>query len=698
MKQLILIFIHFLYHIFSLCEEMKFYKSMRNICGSFIKISILSMILTLSHISLADNTVSYPKPKGKTPVMAEAFGGLGMTGPNDAEGRLSCVGSTSLFARLVYDALTIGVYEIARASFSMVDTGTCQNVDPHIEYKVYHYSFPFSWKWTTYSESAGDTNWFIAPPLVMKVARQSDQLCVQLWMPLLGYQNIGCKYQADTSKTSIKYPCFVANSCLGTSHTNQSLFRVTSHVIECLNDTISSIFFTSQNCYDATGNNNLNTFASFRDNMRSIVRILLTLYVIFFGMKVALGGDMPPAGEVVTFVLKMVFVIYFSVGVPYPGAVGGYQDGVSFIYTFFTTASSQLSDLMYSAGGVEGLCHYPLSLYDAKSQYLALWDSIDCRIAYYLGLNFLNSGFKNAAWHIIMGGVFGFNFIFVIALVIFFVFFISIVVHFTHVFALSLIAIAILVYMAPLFVPFALFNQTRGFFDSWIKQLISYSLQPMILTAFIALMLTIFDSQVFGSCVFNSEKIPDSSWLSVYSGEDVHLSDYYGFGIANADASDCNQTFGFSLNAATSFLKQKDLFFFTISILNPSIVDGLLTNLLTLVLFAFLFHALSNQVGLIAADITGGAPLSRMAIGANVVFDKVSDRAKSYLKSKISGKGSDNKGGGLDAQVVPSGSSNPADAQVVASGGGQSTSPGGGQSASPGGGQGGASRTRPGST
>lgn len=638
---------------------------MKQVTRLFCQLFILLFLVGISLESKAVQ-VTFPKSKGDAPAMAEPRYGLGMVQPSDHDARLSCVGSTSLFARLVYDTLTIGFYEVARASFSMTDAQdpngqtTCQNVDPVISYKVLHYQFPFSWDWDTYSEYAGDSNWFLLPPLVMKVATQSDQLCVQLWMPLLGYQNIGCKYQADPSKTTVNFPCFVADSCLGNTHNNQNLFRITSNVIECLNDTIASIFFSPAGCSDASGANDLNTFQSFRDNMRSIVRMMLTLYIIFFGMKVALSGDMPPAPEVITFVLKMVLVIYFSVGLPYPGAPGGYQDGVSFVYTFFTSASSDLSDLMYTAGGVQGLCYYPQHLY-GNNAYLALWDSIDCRIAYYLGLNFLNSGITQAVWQVIMGAVLSFQVIFAIVLVIFLVFFISIIVHFTHVFALSLIAIALLVYMAPLFVPFALFNQTKGFFDSWLKQLISYSLQPMILAAFIALLLTVFDSQVFGSCSFTSQQLPSYSWLSVFAGDGVTLSDYWGFTVANPDDADCNKTFGYTLTfASTKLLNPKDLFFFTIDEISPHAVDAMLMNLLTLVLFSFLFHGLANQVGLIAADITGGAPLSKMAVGATAVFDKAAHLAKAYIKSKMGDKkGSKEeleKAAGDDAKVARKGS------------------------------------------
>jgi type IV secretion system protein VirB6 len=50
-------------------------------------------------------------------------------------------------------------------------------------------------------------------------------------------------------------------------------------------------------------------------------------------------------------------------------------------------------------------------------------------------------------------------------------------------FLLSKIAIAILIILAPVFIPFVLFKFTRGLYDNWLKQLISYALQPVIVIA-----------------------------------------------------------------------------------------------------------------------------------------------------------------------------------------------------------------------
>jgi type IV secretion system protein VirB6 len=625
-----------------------------------IVMMFISAFLVCTTPSNTYATQTYPKSKtinlssGTTPTTGvqmatpAAPGTLGVITSADSDGKMTCIGATSLLARIVYDVMTIGIYEAARASVSMTDTGTCGNTDPTLTFKVYHYVFP-GFEWVTYNESSGDSLWFLLPPLVMHVETVSDKLCLQLWMPLLSYQNIGCKYTSDPSNTTVAAPCFVSETCSGQNSLTQSPFNLTTSIIECLNNTIKTIFTANPNCSDSTGA--LTNFSSFRDQMRTIVRMLLVIYIIFFGFKISLGGEIPPAGEVLMFGMKMILVLYFSVGLPSASSPGGYQDGVqTFLYPFFSQASSDLADMMYEAGGARGLCAYGTDnvQYASGGSYLALWNSIDCRFAYYMGLSYMN-GLLTAAWELILGGVFAFQVIFVIVLIIFLVFFVSIIVHFTHVFILSMISIALLIYMAPLFVPCALFNQTKGFYDAWLKQIISYTLQPMILASFIALMLTVFDTQVFGTCTFTTGSLPKTSWVQFIVGYD-DLASYKGFEIDSTNAdnanSSCTSTMGYAFLSGVSMLSSKNLFFFTIPVIVSDFVDQFLPGLLTLVLFGFLFHALAGQVGMIAGDLTGGAPLAKMAVGATAVFDKAAGMAKAVAKNAMG----DTKGAAEEAK------------------------------------------------
>ena len=59
------------------------------------------------------------------------------------------------------------------------------------------------------------------------------------------------------------------------------------------------------------------------------------------------------------------------------------------------------------------------------------------------------------------------------------------------IYALSIFAKALLFSLAPIFLSFMLFNQTKAMFDAWVKQLINYSLQPVIVIAFIGMFIAL---------------------------------------------------------------------------------------------------------------------------------------------------------------------------------------------------------------
>lgn len=72
-------------------------------------------------------------------------------------------------------------------------------------------------------------------------------------------------------------------------------------------------------------------------------------------------------------------------------------------------------------------------------------------------------------------------------------------------FLMSMVIISLLIFVAPLFLCFMLFQQTKSFFDSWWKMLISFTLQPVALFASIAIfnlliVITLFTALGFTAC------------------------------------------------------------------------------------------------------------------------------------------------------------------------------------------------------
>ncbi|MGI4776380.1 MAG: type IV secretion system protein, partial [Janthinobacterium lividum] len=72
----------------------------------------------------------------------------------------------------------------------------------------------------------------------------------------------------------------------------------------------------------------------------------------------------------------------------------------------------------------------------------------------------------------------------------------------TIIYLTALIAIGIIITMAPIFLCFMLFQITRSLFENWLRQLISYAIQPIILFTGIAFISIIVEGEIYASLGF----------------------------------------------------------------------------------------------------------------------------------------------------------------------------------------------------
>ncbi|MEK6733582.1 MAG: type IV secretion system protein [Pseudomonadota bacterium] len=387
-----------------------------------------------------------------------------------------------------------------------------------------------------------------------------------------------------------------------------------------------------------------------------------------------LGGEMPDKGEFFKFGAKYILVLYFSVGIYTSTASNGapvYTDGVrSIMLPLFEGGSIALANIVYSAGGSTGLCQYDPASYPAVTNgtkgfytsygYLSLWDSLDCRILYYLGFAQLSAlkktvekqGFVSIAsigvpvlLSMFMPALLSFQIIFAVFLITFMVFLISIIIYLVNIVVLCSIGMAILIYLAPVFVPMALFSPTKGFFDGWLKLLISYALQPMIVAAYIALMMTVFDQAMFGQCAFKSSVVN----FSLTGGGTKQLPffelcdpDNPSSGCSKvtkiAGATKCKETIGYQINSANNFIQSISALFFNIAILKPQVVGNMLTSLISLVLFAFLFYQFAELLSEFAAEVTGGTNIGSLAGNPMAFVNFAAIMAKAGVKYALKDK------------------------------------------------------------
>ncbi len=521
---------------------------------------------------------------------------------------------------------------------------------------------------------------YILPVANIRVMQNIDRLCAYFNTPL-GYQAIGCKYMPDCTNFGVSDNCFVADSCTDNGYKgSHSILPISATVIQCVKESIARIFIDTSACGDT--NQTVSYFPSFQHAMRKAVRAALALYLILFGIKMALGHDMPSKGEFFKMGAKYILVLYFSVGISTGYGVNNqpiYDDGITtYMIPFFTNGSSSLTTMIYTAGGATGLCAYDADTYEPEYAYLSMWDSIDCRILYYFGFDLsqlagkitagvndsadvINSDSSDAGsatvvaiselgsavlLGLLIPSFFSFQIIFLGFSTIFSVLLLSIVVYIVNVTIISMTLVSVLIYLAPLFVPMALFEQTKHYYDSWLKLLIAYALQPMIVAAYIAMMFTIFDQVIFGDCNFAKASI-----VIKYSGYTKEVPIYMLCDPGNPGpgcvpptniegVTPCEETIGYyitPIKAGYSYTDTVIALFFNIVTISASTVGNMMTGMFTLCLFGYLFYKFAGLLSEFAMDLTGGTNIGNLAGDPMAIANKAMEAVKSLVKAKMTG-------------------------------------------------------------
>jgi type IV secretion system protein VirB6 len=523
-----------------------------------------------------------------------------------------------------------------------------------------------------------------------RAVASETMICVETLLSI-GWATIGCRSITFKEPTSFNKGCMTEGSCVNhAARQSKSFFPITSVVMQCVKETVFKVFIDPNVCA-RSGGNPLAFFADFQKGMRQAVKAALTLYIIFFGVKIAIGSELPRNSEVFMFIIKMMLVYYFSVGFGstigssatysgsntsvnsptndyggmYVNAIGfnnGIQDFVLpamqiLAYSLAnlvgqSTGSSKCGDvtiaayqdkMIKSSQGNNGLCYFDASSYPDGYQYLALWDSLDCKIAFYLGFNNPNALLlvsESIVLYMIGPAFMGFQIILVILLALFAVFLLSMVVYFVNTFIIAIIGMAIIAYLAPIFVPMALFEKTSEYFQGWRRLLLSFAIQPVVVSAFLALTINVFDGLMFKGCcwsnigVVNSENQGLPAKLTTAGNSKGTVMPV----INNPNDVDCKNSPGgimFAIKNNQSAFETIGGAFFNVTVLNWAVGIKFLPSMVSLVLFAYLFYHFAQILSDFAADLTSGPALGGMAINPNSVLKSFGNMAKNAALAKL---------------------------------------------------------------
>lgn len=194
--------------------------------------------------------------------------------------------------------------------------------------------------------------------------------------------------------------------------------------------------------------------------MKTMLTLFLTLAIMFYGASVLLGIVKGSGIEVVGMIFKFLLVFYL---------VTDYENFSTFIKDILENTSDYLISVMgsvYSSGAYSGETKFSFA---------------DDLVSTILSLPFLKTVIALFSPSVGTGWVYG------LIMVMFMWFFVSAMVRAIYVYVLSLIMRAVLFGLAPIFIAFIMFNRTKFLFEGWLKQIIHFSLLPVILFAFLGL-------------------------------------------------------------------------------------------------------------------------------------------------------------------------------------------------------------------
>ncbi|MGL9717177.1 MAG: type IV secretion system protein [Wolbachia sp.] len=422
----------------------------------------------------------------------------------------------------------------------------------------------------------------------------------------VGYDNAGCFSQ------------YVSKACYDQAGSKSlAPIPVTSMIVQCIKESLD-------NLVAGKGTPNSKSFIRVaQERLKNTITAVLVLALILFSIKAMSGGVRSPQ-EMYMLIIKFALVMYFTTG-----------DVMQEHYGYLTKLSNGLSEIVLKASSEsKGICNYEAGDYkDGNYSYLAPWDRLDCRLLFYLGAPLDGIGGKIGTGSVgvlavllgaapallVAGSIFGIILAggqILTALVVIFmaVMMMMVILWMCYVFILSLVALSVIIILSPLFIPMVLFQHTKGYFDGWLKELIAYSLYPVMLFAFLSFMFIACDKIYFKNLKFEKEEIK-------VLGNEKHWFKLQGGKCDQDDTLACMmQNYSFKKSSVLG------LFDFTYMEFSSSLIE----ELLKLALILFLFYHFLNILPEMAAELSGNY---RAALGSGATPGKMMSKAFSAAKA-----------------------------------------------------------------
>jgi type IV secretory pathway VirB6-like protein len=270
-------------------------------------------------------------------------------------------------------------------------------------------------------------------------------------------------------------------------------------------------------------------FTKLRDRFKTAIKMALSLAIAIFALMMLFQGDKAAdflaRKNLFPFILKISLVVFFALSdgwernilkniLDTPLAVAEIifnpkvnQDPKVLIKSANKVMPSKYSDgCIFPPRNSDGSLQVdnngnPIKYPEGK-EYLRIFDTFDCKISRLL-LYSPEANVPNFMKMILTGFFSGpLGFAFVIASIAFAFFMILIALRVTHLTIISIMVVSLLLYIAPIAFLMMIFQRTKNIFDNWLKQLLGYMIQPVIVFAYLGLLLHVADKNFYGDAKF----------------------------------------------------------------------------------------------------------------------------------------------------------------------------------------------------
>lgn len=289
---------------------------------------------------------------------------------------------------------------------------------------------------------------------------------------------------------------------------------------------------------------NSNIFHNLRKKLKSFYLILLTLSIVFYGLKVVVLNHQTSFPELTKHLFKIVFIITFCYNSKWVNVVLNSVFELTDTVILYTIDLMQIDSLSpsYNNNSFDG-CYFasdpfytddknavqsnlmPQSQwtkYENGRGYLALLDMIDCKIRLYLGMTLNNSALSILLICILIVFTGSIIIILILPLILIFMSIFLLTMKVAYMLMVTMLSMVILLFATPIILPLILFDKTKNIFDKWLSSIVGFMLYTMFFVIAITIVFSFISSTFLNGARFTGTQ--NAPFRDLYCGYTCKLT------------------------------------------------------------------------------------------------------------------------------------------------------------------------------